>query len=211
MVGLLLPALQPLDNQLFLAINGLGDGPNWMYDALDPHARNYALLVLLTLVASAVALRRARYAFGATLAVVLGAYLAGTALNVVKLFVERDRPEEVLGSQALLSHDRTWAEIASFPSGHLIVTAALVTAAAAIVPRLRAPLYAYLAAIALTRITFGAHFPLDVVVGALLGREFALFAVSLVARAHLLPAAVASDRIQVGDVVERAEQPATVR
>ena len=190
MVGLSLPALQPLDSQAFLAINGLGDGPEWVYAAFDPHARNYVLLVLLTAVASAFALRRARYVAGATLAVVLGAYLAGTALNVVKLFVQRPRPEEALPDQALLSHDRTWAEIASFPSGHLIVTAALVTAAVAIVPRLRAPLYAYLAVIALTRITFGAHFPLDVLVGALLGREFAIFALTLVARAHLLPAAV---------------------
>ena len=39
----MLPALQPLDNRLFLAVNGLGDGPEWIYHAFDPHARNYVI------------------------------------------------------------------------------------------------------------------------------------------------------------------------
>ena len=63
------------------------------------------------------------------------------------------------------SHGRHWSHIPSFPSGHLIVTTALVVAAATMAPRLRVPAFAYLAAIAVTRITFGAHFPLDVAVG----------------------------------------------
>jgi membrane-associated phospholipid phosphatase len=187
-IGLALPLLQPVDNELFLAINGLGDGPEWVYQALDPHARNYGILVAITIVGSAFAYRRLRYVAGATLATVLAAYSAGAVLNFIKLFVDRARPEEVLGDAVLLSHDRTWAEIASYPSGHLIVTAALVTAAASILPRLRGPLYLYLAAIALTRMTFGAHFPIDVVVGLVLGREFALFSIALAANARLLPA-----------------------
>ena len=72
---------------------------------------------------------------GAALGVVLAAYLAGAAIEVVKLFVERARPEEVLGAQAQLSHGRSWGHLASFPSGHLIVTTAMATAAAAAVPR----------------------------------------------------------------------------
>jgi dolichol-phosphate mannosyltransferase len=204
-IGLALPLLQPVDNELFLAINGLGDGPEWLYQALDPHARNYAILVALTAVGSWFAYRRLRYVAGATLAVVLAGYSAGAALNFVKLFVERARPEEVLGDAVLLSHGRTWAEIASYPSGHLIVTAALVTAAAAILPKLRGPLYVYLAAIALTRITFGAHFPIDVVVGAVLGREFALFSVALAANGRLLPA-----RALPAVRRARSEEPVTV-
>jgi membrane-associated phospholipid phosphatase/predicted MFS family arabinose efflux permease len=187
-IGLALPALQPLDNATFLAINGLGDGPEWLYDALDPHARNYALLFLVAVIGSAVASRRARYALGAGLAILLAGYLAGAALEVVKLFVERARPEEVLGSQVLLSHDRTWSHIASYPSGHMIVTAALAAVAATTVPRLHRPLIAYVLAVGFTRILFGAHFPLDVVVGTALGWEFGLFAVALVANAGLLPA-----------------------
>jgi membrane-associated phospholipid phosphatase/MFS family permease len=186
-IGALLPALQPVDNQLFLAINRLGDGPDWLYQALDPHARNYALLVLTAALASAVVLRRPRYVVGTAIAVVLAGYLAGAALEVVKLFIERARPEEVLGAQVQLSHGRSWSHIASFPSGHLIVTTAMAAAAASAVRALRVPLLVYVAAVAFTRVLFGAHFPLDVVVGAALGYELGVFTAALLANARLLP------------------------
>jgi len=108
----------------------------------------------------------------------------------VKLFVERARPEEVLGGQIELSHGRSWAHIASYPSGHLIVTTAMAAAAASALPVLRRPLIAYVALVALTRVTFGAHFPLDVLVGAALGLELGVFSARLMASARLLPAAV---------------------
>ena len=51
--------------------------------------------------------------------------------------------------------------------------------------------------VALTRVTFGAHFPIDVAVGAVLGFEFGLFAASLMANTGLLPArAPARSRLQ---------------
>jgi membrane-associated phospholipid phosphatase len=182
-----LPALQPLDNQLFLAINGLGDGPEWLYAALDPHTRNYVALIVVTLVAAAACVRRPRRVIGAGLAMLLAGYLAGGALEVLKLFVERPRPEEVLATDVLLSHGRTWAHLASFPSGHLMVTAAMAAAAAAAVPILRRPLIFYVALVGFTRVLFGAHFPLDVLVGAALGHELGLFSVSVLANARLLP------------------------
>jgi dolichol-phosphate mannosyltransferase len=187
-LGAAMPILQPLDNALMLAINGLGDGPEWLYQALDPHTRNYILLLAVTITAAAVTHRRARYVLGAALGVVLAAYLAGAALEVVKLFIERARPEEVLGGQIQLSHDRSWAHLASFPSGHLIVTSAMATAAAAAVPALRRPLIAYVAIVALTRVLFGAHFPIDVVVGAVVGYELGTFTARLLASGRLLPA-----------------------
>jgi membrane-associated phospholipid phosphatase/MFS family permease len=188
-IGAALPALQPLDNQLFLAVNRLGDGPEWLYGALDPHARNYALLLLAAVVTSALVLRRPRYVVGTAVAVVLAGYLAGAALEVVKVFIDRARPEEVLGAEVLLSHGRSWSHIAAFPSGHLIVTAAMAAAAATAAPVLRWPLLAYTAAVAFTRVLFGAHFPLDVIVGAGFGYELGLFTASLIANARLLPAA----------------------
>jgi MFS family permease/membrane-associated phospholipid phosphatase len=194
-LGAAMPVFQPLDNALELAINGLGDGPEWLYQALDPHTRNYLLLTATTAIAAAIALRRPRHVLGAVLGVVLAAYLAGAALEVVKLFVERARPEEVLGSQIQLSHGRSWAHIASYPSGHMIVTAAMAAAAATAVPALRRPLIAYVALVALTRITFGAHFPIDVLVGAALGRELGVFAAHLMASGRLLPAAAETSRL----------------
>jgi membrane-associated phospholipid phosphatase/MFS family permease len=195
-IGALLPALQPLDNAAFLAVNRLGDGPEWLYQALDPHARNYAILFTLAVLGSAVTLRRARYVLGAGLAVVLAGYLAGAGLEFVKLFIDRARPEEVLGTQVLLTHDREWSHIASFPSGHMIVTAALATVAATTAPALRRPLIAYVIAVGFTRVLFGAHFPLDVVVGAALGYEIGLLSVALLANARLLPAPRARDPVR---------------
>jgi membrane-associated phospholipid phosphatase len=201
MIGAALPAVQPLDNSLFLAVNRLGDGPEWLYQALDPHARNYVLLVAATVLGAMVVLRRARYVLGAAIAVVLAGYLAGAALELVKLFVERARPEEVLGAQVSLSHARSWSHIASFPSGHMIVTVALATVAATVVPKLRRPLVAYVAAVGFTRVLFGAHFPLDVVVGTVLGYEVGMFAVALAASVRLLPARLA----RTAPAVERRE------
>jgi membrane-associated phospholipid phosphatase len=191
-LGFAMPAFQGLDNTLFLAINGLGDGPEWLYQALDPHTRNYLLLFSLTIVAAAVTLRRPLHVLGAALAVVLAAYLAGAVLEVVKLFIERARPEEVLGGQVQLSHDRSWAHLASYPSGHLIVTSAMAAAAGAAVRWLRAPLLAYVAIVGITRVAFGAHFPIDVVVGAAMGYELGLFSAALLARARLLPVQAAA-------------------
>jgi membrane-associated phospholipid phosphatase/MFS family permease len=202
-LGAAMPIFQPLDNTVYLAINGLGDGPEWLYQAVDPHTRNYILLTLTTAVTAAIVLRRPRHVLGAVLAVVLGAYFAGVALELVKLFIERARPEEVLGGQVQLSHGRSWAHIASYPSGHLIVTTAMAAAAATALPVLRRPLIAYVAVIALTRVMFGAHFPLDVLVGTVLGYELGTFSARLIASAHMLPAAL---RSHAGSI-----QPATVR
>jgi membrane-associated phospholipid phosphatase len=73
----------------------------------------------------------------------------------------------------------------------LIVTAAMATAAATAVRALRIPLLGYVVVVAITRLTFGAHFPLDVVVGAALGYELGLFTARLMAGARLLPAQAA--------------------
>jgi membrane-associated phospholipid phosphatase/MFS family permease len=189
-LGLAMPLFQPLDNTVFLAVNGLGDGPEWLYQALDPHARNYVLLTATTVVVAAITLRRPRYVLGAALGVVLGAYVAGAAIELVKLFVERARPEEVLGGQVLLAEGRSWAHLASYPSGHLIVTTAMASAAAVALPVLRKPLIGYVVLIAVTRVLFGAHFPLDVLAGVVLGYEIGLFSARLMASARLLPVPV---------------------
>ena len=64
----------------------------------------------------------------------------------------------------------------------------MASAAAAALPALRWPLFAYVVMIGLTRVLFGAHFPIDVVVGAVMGYELGLFAARLMASARLLPA-----------------------
>jgi membrane-associated phospholipid phosphatase len=66
----------------------------------------------------------------------------------------------------------------------------MAAAAGAALKPLRGPLLAYVVMIGFTRVLFGAHFPLDVLVGAVLGYELGLFAARLMASARLLPAAV---------------------
>jgi membrane-associated phospholipid phosphatase len=75
----------------------------------------------------------------------------------------------------MVTPERTWAHIASFPSGHMVVTTAIAVAGMTLVPALRGPMWIYVGLIALTRITFGAHFPLDVVVGGVFGYWVGLF------------------------------------
>jgi membrane-associated phospholipid phosphatase len=194
-VGLTLPVLQPLDESLFGRINALGDGPEWVYATLDPHSRNYVLLTLLAVLAAALAHVRLRYTVGATLAMLFAAFGSDAILEIFQVLFDRPRPEEAIGAAVQLTHERSWAHIPSFPSGHLMVTTAMVVTAIGLVPRLRWVLLPYLAAIAITRVTFGAHFPLDVVVGIAIGRECGLFTLAAFRAAALVPAAKAAEPV----------------
>ena len=186
-VAAALPLLAGADEALFLAINGLGDGPEWLYQALDPHSRNYVLLAVGAAVAVLLGTRSLRFMAGAILAMLFAAVFADVVLEVVQFAIDRPRPEEALGAEVARSHDRHWAAIPSFPSGHLIVTTALVVAAARMAPSLRYVVFPYLIAIALTRMAFGAHFPLDVALGTLAGWQVGAFAVALARSVRLLP------------------------
>ena len=84
-VAVALPLVGPLDEQLFLAINGLGDGPGWLYEALDPHSRNYLLLVAVATLGVLAATRSLRFAGGALLAMAFAAVFADLVLEVIQL------------------------------------------------------------------------------------------------------------------------------
>jgi membrane-associated phospholipid phosphatase len=185
-IGLALPTFQGADERAFRAVNSLGQGPDWIYQALDPHSRNYALLLLLA-AAAALAFRRARYVLGAAVTIVLAGFASDAVLEVGQILFDRPRPEEALGAQADRVEGRSWAHIPSYPSGHLMVTAAMVAALVRIAPRLKWPLLGYLVAVGVTRITFGAHFPLDVLVGGAAGWVVGVFSYELVRAGGLLP------------------------
>jgi membrane-associated phospholipid phosphatase len=89
-------------------------------------------------------------------------------LEALYAALDRPRPEEVLHPSQIMLEDN-WNYIESFPSGHMAITAALAGAIAIVFPRLRAILWAYVFAVAFTRVLFGAHFPLDTLAGVLLG------------------------------------------
>ena len=150
-----------------------------------------------------------RAALGAALATTIAALWADVLVQFVYMLFVRDRPEEVLGSQALLVDGGHWAHIASFPSGHMVVTTAIVVAAIAAVPWLRVPLWTYCGLIALTRITFGAHFPLDVVAGIAFGYPVGLFAWELVSALRSREAAATGTRATCGGL--RVDEVAPAR
>lgn len=85
---------------------------------------------------------------------------------VIKHFTDRARPPLADPSiQALIGiPDST-----SLPSGHAAAAFAAATAVGMFHPRLRAPLYALAAMVALSRVYLGVHFWSDVLVGSLLG------------------------------------------
>jgi membrane-associated phospholipid phosphatase/predicted MFS family arabinose efflux permease len=153
------------DEWLYSSINGFGPGPELLWTTLDPHTRNYGILIVLALGAAAVTnLRRVPETFGRIFG---SALLAWILLEAVYSVYDRPRPEEVIADASLNGH--SWAHLNSFPSGHMAITAALAVSVAFAFPRLRHALWAYVVVIALTRVFFGAHFPLDVVAGTALG------------------------------------------
>jgi dolichol-phosphate mannosyltransferase len=167
-----------LDESLFRAINGLGPGPDLLWRVLDPHTRNYVALIGLALVAAALSSPKR---IPGVFARVLGSALAAWGLlEAIYAVYDRPRPEETLSGISVNGH--SWAHLNSFPSGHMAITAALAVATLLLFPRLRLALVVYVAAVAFTRVLFGAHFPLDVVAGTALGVAGALLVAVAVER-----------------------------
>jgi membrane-associated phospholipid phosphatase len=156
--------LHEIDERLFEVVNGLGPGPDLLWTLLDPHTRNYAILIGVGIVLGASS-GLARSGIIAILQLA-SAVLAWGLLESVYALYDRPRPEEALGR---VVGGGGWAHIESYPSGHLAITTALAVALALAFPRLRHVLIAYVAVVAATRILFGAHFPLDTLAGAAVG------------------------------------------
>jgi undecaprenyl-diphosphatase len=100
-----------------------------------------------------------RRTFGRAAALVFGSFLANQA---VKFVARRPRPE--LPGLPPLVHTMSNR---SYPSAHATTSAAAAVALARVLPK--APLYSVAAALALSRLYLGVHYPSDTIAGAALG------------------------------------------
>jgi membrane-associated phospholipid phosphatase/predicted MFS family arabinose efflux permease len=183
-------ALNEVDETAFQAVNSLGPGPEPLFELLEEPGRNYFLLTAVPVAAALIAGPR-RLPGVLALELAAGALAVGLLEGVYALY-DRPRPSEVFDSaDVVLAYGHDWARIEAFPSGHMAVITALAATAWFFFPRLRYPLIAYVALNGMTRVLFGAHFPLDVLAGIALGYGSALSVWALFVRMGVVQAATA--------------------
>ena len=158
-----------MDTALFTFING-AHSPARDNLMLFASALGRAGFIWLT-VAIVAAVFPARRMAAWRLALTIGmAYLVVD--GALKPFIDRDRPFEVLPDVRVIDQR---PDTESFPSGHAAAACAGALAAGRLFPSARVLWWALAAAIGMSRVYVGAHWPSDVVAGALVGIAVAWF------------------------------------
>jgi membrane-associated phospholipid phosphatase len=95
--------------------------------------------------------------------------LPSLVVTIVKRLIGRARPLRVEGHDIYFAPFSWRAAYASMPSGHSTSAFAIAVALGALFPRARGALWVYAAVIALSRVVLNAHYPSDVMAGAVVG------------------------------------------
>jgi len=141
---------------------------NAAVDIINPIGSGVTLLIVcVALAVVSRRLRRPRLHDAACIAALAFAS-AGLIEFSLKHLVGRPRPDAALASAGLLGPSFA-PDIDSFPSGHATSVFAVATIFAAYYPRLRWPLYALAAAIAVGRVYLARHYVSDIIAGGALG------------------------------------------
>ena len=146
------------------AFRRINHWPAWLYPPLWTVQLSGVIGALPLTAAAAALLRRLRLAA----ALAAGAALKVSLEEVARMFVQRHRPAETLPDVILRGNAA--AHGLSFPSGHaMVIFAIAVLVSPYFRGRWKVLPWALAAAVCLSRVYLGAHFPLDVAAGAGLG------------------------------------------
>ena len=199
-----------IDAAAIRAVAKLPPGVPWFFDQITDYGKSAwflwplgILLVALAMLPMSVAPMAQRVLAAVTVRVgflFLAVAVPGIFINVIKKIFGRARPL-VPGTIDPFAFDPfNWsAAWASLPSGHATTVFSVLVAFGSLWPRARTVLWVYALAIVASRVAVTAHFPSDVLAGAMIGsagallirRYFALrrlaFSVGPDGRAHALP------------------------
>jgi membrane-associated phospholipid phosphatase len=165
------------------AIAQHGGVPSWLVDAfneLTDFGKSEWFLVptgILLLAIAAIAsptLGRTGYLVLISLAARVGFVFVAVALpslftTIVKRLIGRARPLRIENADIYFAPFSWRVDFASLPSGHSTTAFAGAVALGALFPRARPALWIYAVIIALSRVVLTAHFPSDVIAGAVVG------------------------------------------
>jgi membrane-associated phospholipid phosphatase len=113
---------------------------------------------------------------------VLAIGMASATVNIVGKGITRRRRPDPVAALVPIGRRVRMPGSSSFPSGHSASAFAFATAVSSDVPWLSLPIYFLAASVAYSRVHTGAHYPGDVVVGALVGGMSASVASKITSR-----------------------------
>lgn len=161
-----------LDKEAFLFLNAILANP-WCDRILYFWSYLGNALVVLVLVV-VLSLRRAPFLKDNLLYLALTLLLGGMVVNGLKELIQRPRPVAEFAS--LIAAGKVHVHVVgavltgnSFPSGHTQVAFSAATYLSLALPRFCLPFILLATGVAVSRISMGVHFPLDVMAGALIG------------------------------------------
>jgi diacylglycerol kinase family enzyme/membrane-associated phospholipid phosphatase len=143
-------------------------------------------------VAAGLGLTRSKWARRAALRGIASLTIGSATANIVtKQLVKRSRPAE---SPITLRWQHKPLRTTSFPSGHAASAAAFATGVALAIPVLAVPVGGLAAAVGVSRVATGVHYPSDVLAGFALGTAAGFLTLRWWPRRPMAPAAAARPR-----------------